>query len=272
MPRPAMERKHRRRLGPWKQPADRGQRLRRRVEHDIFRVASAEHPLDPAQKPLSAVALDLGHGLACPNEHRLALEHGLDRFQPIGLERRAGRNQVADRARNPQPRCKLDRSVHLDHFGGDPALGKPRPEHAGIAGRDPTTGKALDPLPLLRLGDRELERAPPEPERGDHFAALGPFGQREFLQNIFADDPPFADPVGDEGRNVVVANEHQVGGEILDPRGQAVLAVGDPQPGIGKQPARLVAQPSRLLDRDVKPLAVDQHGACSFASASIAAR
>ena len=44
------------------------------------------------------------------DQHRVALEHGLDLAQVIGLQRRAGRHQIADQIRAPEARRDLHRA------------------------------------------------------------------------------------------------------------------------------------------------------------------
>jgi hypothetical protein len=60
--------------------------------------------------------------------------------------------------------------------------------------------------------------------------------QSEFVKHILADDPELADPIAYECRDVVVADEHQVGREVLDARGEIVLAVLDAKPGSRSSP------------------------------------
>ena len=44
------------------------------------------------------------------------------------------------------------------------------------------------------------------------------------LEALFTDDTELAYAIADEGRNIVVPNEHQLGGKVLDASSEAVLA------------------------------------------------
>src|SRR3546814_8335955 len=103
------------------------------------------------------------------------------------------------------------------------------------------------------MGSREPEAAEAEPEPGEDLEPGVRATERELLEHIEADDPELADAIAHEHRDVIVANEHQVDGEILDSCREIVLAVLDAQPGVTQQIAAEVGQPSQLLDRQVEP-------------------
>ncbi len=106
---------------------------------------------------------------------------------------------------------------------------------------------------------RDLQRAMTEAEFGKNLAAHGGRAERELLQDVLADDPELADAVADEGRDVVVANEHQLRGEIADAGSQAVLAAFDPKSGIAQQVAARIREAARFLQGDVEARAVSEH-------------
>src|SRR5205809_4637821 len=103
-------------LGAREQRRDALQRLARGVEHDVFGFLGREHAFDAADE----LRRDLpSHGidrLARPDQYGLALENRLESAQAVGLERRAGRHEIADVGGDLEPRGELDRTFHFDHL------------------------------------------------------------------------------------------------------------------------------------------------------------
>src|SRR3546814_20812559 len=88
------------------------------------------------------------------------------------------------------------------------------------------------------MGSREPEAAEAEPEPGDDLEPGVRATERELLEHIEADDPELADAIANEHRDVIVANEHQVDGEILDSCREIVIAVLDAKPGRSEERRR----------------------------------
>ena len=210
--------------------SDRGdpvERLLGRVQHDIFaiswvastpsiRLSSCSRQSRPAP-PAS--------GLRVRTSTASLSSTVSTRPQAIGLQRRAGRDQVADEAGDLQPRRQLDRAAHLHDLSLDPRSRRGSAEQARIGGGDPRAGQALrarhKPSPPARRSAARIGRSrAARPRRAG--APLS--SSANSSSTLLADDAELADAVADEGRDVVVADEHQVGGEILDPRGRGVLA------------------------------------------------
>ena len=161
-------------------------------------------------------------------------------------------------------------AAHGDHFGLDPALLEEAGEQARVAGGDALPGEHRHGEEIEAFGGGDLERTAPEAKLRDFLEARARLAQRIFLEHILADDAELAHAVADEGRDIVVAHEHQVEREVFDARGERILAaVADLQPGILEQVAAALGQAARLLDGDVKAVAIGAHDAGSFRRSSI---
>ncbi len=195
----------------------------------------AMHAVDAADQLLRDACPAIVERLARADQHRLALEHRVERPKPVGFQRRAGRHEVADEARDLEPRRQLDRALHLDDLGLDSMLVEKSVEQARVGRGDALARKALRPFIGEPLGRGDSQAALAEAELGEHLEPGLGRAEREFLEHVLADDAELADAVADEGRNVVVAHEHQVGGEVRGPSAQAVPAALDPQTGFAQQ-------------------------------------
>ena len=204
------------------------------------------------------------------DQHGFAFEHVGDGDEAIGLQRGAGRHEVADEARNAEPWGEFDRAAHGDDLGGQAVIGEELRQEPRVAGRDPLAVEQFQVEGAKRVWRGDLEAAAAEAEPGDF---LDPrFGQAEriFLQHVLADDAKFAHSVRDERRNVVVAHEHQVEREVLGPRGELVLAaLAEPQAGILEQLARAVRKTARLLHGHVQAVAIGAHDRAATRSSSM---
>ena len=148
----------------------------------------------------------------------------------------------------------------VDDLGLDPALVEEAAEQARIAGRDALPGQHRGREEVEAFGRGELEAAAAEAEPRHFLEARSRLAEGIFLEHVLPDDAEFAHAVADEGRDVVVADEHQVEREIFGARGERVLAaVADPEPGILEQLPASVGQAARLLDGDVEAAAVGAH-------------
>ena len=85
--------------------------------------------------------------------------------------------------------------------------------------RSPVEHLQLEEVERFGRGDLEAAAAEAERARLPRYRGSG-MAERIFLEHVLADDAELAHAVGDEGRNVVVAHEHQVEREILGARGQ----------------------------------------------------
>ena len=123
-----------------------------------------------------------------------------------------------------------------------------------------TCAYALQVLPASEAAAAEAELR--------HFLEAG-FGKAEgiFLKHVLADDAELAHAVGDEGRDVVVAHQHEVHGEILGARAQGRLAAArQAQARALEQGERFVAEAPRLLDGEVDTASVGAHSGRSIRS------
>ena len=105
----------------------------------------ARTPSDPAQELLGDRRSALVEPLAGPDEHGLAVEHGGNGPQPIGFERRSGRDEIANEARDLEARRKLHRALHLDHLGFDALIVEEAPQKARVRGCDALSRKDCGP-------------------------------------------------------------------------------------------------------------------------------
>ena len=122
-------------------------------------------------------------------------------------------------------------------------------DQARIGGRDPLPIERGGAVISDRLGRRDPQAQRPKPSVASTSSRGSAAAEREFLEHILADDAELADAVADEGRDVVVANEHQLGREILDPRGEVVLAGLDAEARRRGARSRLcIGQAARFLD------------------------
>jgi hypothetical protein len=95
-----------------------------------------------------------------------------------------------------------------------------------------------------------------ETEVRHHLEARVRLTERELVEHVAADDAELADAVADEGGDVVVADEHEIDREVLDPGREVIAAAGDAQPGIAEQAAAVVREAAGLLDGDVQTAVV----------------
>ena len=127
---------------PGRMRGDLVERLLGRVQHDIFDSWVASTPSIRLSSCSASSAVSGGERLAGADQHRLAVEHRLDGAQAIGLQRRAGRDQVADEAGDLQPRRELDRAVHLhDRRPRRRCSSRKRWRRLRIGGGDPRAGE-----------------------------------------------------------------------------------------------------------------------------------
>ena len=108
--------------------ADRRQRRARRVQHDVLAFLDLLDALDAQQQPLDPLVLCRAAArAACGSAPRGSRSTVCDLAQVIGLQRRAGGDQIADQIGAPQPRGDLDRPGERDDLG---ARCRARPESA----------------------------------------------------------------------------------------------------------------------------------------------
>ena len=245
---------------PGRIAAIRVERLLGRVQHDIFGFLGREHALDPAAaaaRPARPCSGDSGLRVRISTASLSStVSTGA---QAVRLERRAGRDQVADEAGDLQPRRELDRAVHLDHRRLD------RRSRRGSAGAGADRRWRCARRRATAARHRRAARARrscsaqrPKPSGATTSTARARSRRARIPRARCGRRCRTRRRRRDEGRDVVVAHEHQVEREILDPRGQLVLAVLDAQAGVAQQVAAVVGEAARFLDREVQAAAVDQ--------------
>ena len=123
----------------------------------------------------------------------------LDLDQPVGLERRAGRDEIDDAPAQAERRRQLHRAVELDAFRLDAARGEVPAGDLRVLGRDADMAPAARIVAadhLGGLGDRQPAVADLEVERRVELGIV------ELHQHVVADDAELRRAERDEGRDV----------------------------------------------------------------------
>ncbi len=208
----------------------------------------AGHPLDDAVQQVLQAGLG-GDGRL--DQDGLAFQHRLLGAQAVGLQRRAGRDQVADGGGQLQSGGDFDGAAHDDDVRLYAPLVQEAAQDLGIGGGDAQPvqrGRAV--IGQGRRGG-DLQGAAAEAQGHDD-RGVGT-AVAAFLQHVLADDPQVADAVGHEGGDVVVADAQQVDRIVLDPVQQVVVALDPFQTRVADQVEAAVGQTAGFLDGDAKP-------------------
>src|ERR1700722_10669247 len=132
----AFERNDRRCLAARQQLRDRGQCRARRVQHDVLAALDLLHAVDAHEQAPRPLLFLRGDRHRRANQRGLAFEHDLRLAQVVRRQRRAGRHQVADQIRPPEPRRYLHGAGQDHDLGGNAALRQETSQDVRIRRRD----------------------------------------------------------------------------------------------------------------------------------------
>jgi hypothetical protein len=89
------------------------------VQHDVLALLDALDAIDAQQHAVRPTRPWSSQRHRRADQHRVAVGHGQHLAQVVRLQRRAGRDQVADQVGAPQARRDLDRARQRDDLGLD---------------------------------------------------------------------------------------------------------------------------------------------------------
>src|SRR3569833_2837636 len=112
-----IERKNRRRLASWQQLANLQERRAWRVQHDVLALANLLHTVDAHEQALDPLVLLGLQSHRRANQYRMTFQNRFYFAQVIRLQRRAGRNEIADRIRAAEARRDFYGAGQRDDVG-----------------------------------------------------------------------------------------------------------------------------------------------------------
>ncbi len=89
------------------------------MQHDVLAFPNLQDPVEALQDLVHERLFLRAEGFLGLDDNGLALEQRLEFAQAIGLERAAGRNQVADEIGAAEFGCNLDRAGEINSLGVD---------------------------------------------------------------------------------------------------------------------------------------------------------
>ena len=231
-----------------------GKRRARRVQHDVLALAHLLHALDAHQQALDPLIL-LGREVERrADDGGAAFQHGLHFAQVIGLQRRAGGDQIADEVGAPEAR----RDFHRAGQRHDLRLHVPLRADSSRACTDRwwqcACREARRSLRMTRPSGTASERRqrPKSSVRICWKRARGTVClelQALLLQHVEPDEAEVADILLHEVRDVVIAHEQHIERHVLAVRHELVLAARDLEATAQQQVERRVGEPSRTSAR-----------------------
>ncbi len=181
-----------------------------------------------------------------------------DLAQVIGLQRRAGRDQITDQIGAPQPRGDLDRARQRHDLG---ARGRARADSAraerdrswrcACRCRDSQARRSRRPSGTASDSRQRPKSSVRTRLEARRLAARGEL-QALLLEHVQADQPEVAHVLLHQVRDVVVAHEQHIERHVLAEAHQLILAARELQAAAREQIERRVGQAAGLLHRELQ--------------------
>ncbi|MNV09372.1 hypothetical protein D3C71_998610 [compost metagenome] len=143
------------------------------MQHDVLALAGLLHPLDAGQQLVDELLLGLIQGVGGLYQHRLGAVDYLHLFEAVGLQGRAGRDQIADGVGQSRAGGHFHRATQHHALEAEPLLVEEALEQPGVGGGDALACQTIRPCVGDVFRHRQGEAAATEVELLEGFDLEG---------------------------------------------------------------------------------------------------